>query len=304
MASRNSPSPEIPAVFVPSALLITTLVALAFVVVSDLQIPWVLIPLGLIVLFWVPGYAVVALIFGGRPLPSLALNVGMIVGFSVLVNVVFGTLFLYFSIGPLDPLVGLVAAVVSAAATLVQYRRPRAAGSDGETHRFRSYFALPGFSRGQRVAAYSLFVAILLTFGAIGYLSTLHPGNTPDLSLGVVGPTGTTSTLPTSGIVNSTLAVIVNIGNNDTIQSLALSVNSSLIGGNSTNATTVPWAMPLPLGPSVKSSETLHLTSGESAHVSVSFLFRASGDYVVSFSLTPVGSHTVVRANALTIRIS
>jgi uncharacterized membrane protein len=303
LATRDFPALGAPAIFDPVALLATTGLLLLFVVVAALQVPWVLIPLGLFVLFVAPGYGAVALLFGERTVPSLAANIAMIVGFSVVINVVLGTLLLFFAIAPLAPLVGAAAAVICAAATVVQYRRPHGSAPGHRMRRLRSYFELAGFSSRQRVAAYALFVGILLTFGAIGYLSTVQPGNGPDLSLAVVGPDGTTSTLPTSGSINGTLYVVLLVQNNETAQSLVLGVNSSLVGQNATNFTTVTWGAPLALGPNVTASTVLELTSGEKDNVAVSFQFGLGGDYLVSFSLTPPQSHLPVRTSGIAVRI-
>lgn len=304
MSTRISPVPGAPAIFDSTALVITTVLTLAFVVLAYYQVPWVLIPLGLFVLFVAPGYAVDALLFGQRAVPSLAANIALVVGFSVLFNVVLGTVILLFAITPLAPLVGLGAAAMCTAATIVQVDRDRAAGAGHRTRRLRSFFELPGFTSPQRVAAYALFVGILFTFAAIGYLSTVQPGKAPDLSLGVVGPDGTTSTLPTSGTVNSTLTVLLDVQNNATTQSLLLSVNSSLVGTNETNWTSIPWAMPLQLAPQVTSSELITLTSGEAESVDVSFQFSTGGDYAVSFSLTPPQSHVAVRTSGIAVQIT
>ncbi len=304
MSAGGFPSEDVPAIYSRTALLGTTLVTLAFVVVAELQVPWVLLPLGLFVLFVAPGYAVVALLFGARTLPSLALNIAMIVGMSVLFNAVVGTLLLYYAIAPLAPLVGAFAAVVCAAATVVQYQRERWNESRRPGQWLRSVLALPGFTPAQRTAAYALLIGVAVTFGAIGYLSTLQPRSAPDLSLAIVGPGGTTSTLPTSGTVNSTLALIVEVGNNATSQSLVLGVNSTLVGQTGSTRTTVPWTVPLHLAPNVTSSESLSLTSGETDNIQFSFQVDTGGDYAISFFLTPLQSHVAVRTSSLTVRIT
>ena len=289
--------------FRPGTLALTTALTLAFVLVAELQIEWVLIPLGLFVLFFGPGYAAVALLFGNRTMPSLTLNVALIVGFSVLINVVLGTLLYTFAIGPLTVLVGLGDAAVCWAGTVVQYRRPQTARPGQWSRRLRSLYELPGFSPRQRAAAYALFACILLTFGVIGYLSSLPPGATTDLSLGVLGPDGTARTLPTAGIVNGTLTVEVVVQNNATAQSLDLIVNSILVGGNATGMTTIAWDMPLHLASNVTSSTVLDLPSKGSDSLDVSFEFSSGGSYVVSFSLAPPQSHAVLRESALSLQI-
>ena len=303
MSVRGPPFRTTTSVFDTVALAITTVLTLVFVVLAEYGVPWILIPFGLFVLFVAPGYGAAAILFGRRPLPSLAVNVAVIVGLSVLINVVVGTLILFLAIAPLAPLVGALDALVCAGATTLQSRRPREAIPGEGRRRFRSFWELPGFTRGQRAGAYAFFVAILLTFAAIGYLSTLQPHQAPDLSLGVAGPDGTTSSLPSSGPVNGTLSVTVTIQNNATEQSMVLAVSTSLVGANATHATTVPWKMPLRFGPNETSSEGLQLASGATLSVPISFQFTSSGEYRVLFSLSPPQAASV-RTASITVDIT
>ena len=303
LSARDSLPTGVPAIFHWGALAVTTALTLAFVIAADLQIAGALIPLGLFVLFFAPGYGAVAILFGNRTVPSLAINVAMIVAFSVVINVVLGTLLFYFGVGPLTVLVGLGDAAVCWAGTAVQYRRPSTPGAGGWARRFRFLYELPGFTSRQRAAAYALFACILLTFGVIGYLSTVPSGPTTDLSLGVLGPDGTARTLPTAGIVNGSLTVEVVVQNGATAQSLDLTVNATLVGENATQMTSVPWDMPLQLAPNATSSTVLHLPSKGSDSMDVSFEFSSGGSYVVSFSLAPPQTHVVLRESAISLQI-
>jgi uncharacterized membrane protein len=305
LSTRVESESEPPDLYNVLALLITALLTGAFIVVAAFRVPWILIPLGLFVLFVAPGYALAALLFGGeREITSLPLNIALIVGFSVLVDVVIGTIALFFSIGPLSPIVGAEVALLCFIAVFVQLQRRRVLGPKSNAPGFRSWFKLPGFTPGQRTAAYALFICVLLTFGVIGYLSILSPKSTPDLSLAVLGPNGTTSTLPTSGGINTTLGVILLVQNNATTQSFVLTVSSTLVGGNATKPTSVPWVLPLQLGPGATSTEVLPLTHGQSDSVAVSFQFANRGDYAISFSLTPPQSTLAIRTAGITVEIT
>jgi uncharacterized membrane protein len=305
LSIRVDPESERPDLYNVLALLITALLTGAFIVVAALRLPWILIPLGLFVLFVAPGYALAALLFGGeREITSLPLNIALIVGFSLVVDVGIGTVALFFSIGPLSPIVGVEVALLCFIAVFVQFQRRHVLGRKTHTPGFWSWIELPGFTSSQRTTAYVLFVGVLVTFGVIGLLSTLQPSNTPDLSLAVLGPNGTTSTLPSSGSVNSTLGVLLLVQNNATAQSLVLSVNSSLIGGNPAPSTSVPWVLPLQLAPGATSTEVLPLTHGETDSVAVSFQFADRGNYTISFSLTPPQSTVAVRTVGISVEIT
>ena len=304
MSAAGDRPPGTRTVFDADALGITTVLTLVFVLLVEFNVPWLLIPFGLFVLFAAPGYGAAALLFGRRALSSLAMNLALIVGLSVLINVVVGTVLLVLEISPLAAILGAVDAALCTVATAVQFRRPWEAPLEQRILRVRTAFELPGFSRPQRAAAYALFAGILLTFAAIGYLSSVPTGGSPDLSLAIVGPDGTTATLPTTGGVNTTISLTVDIGNNASAQSLLLSVSSVLVGQNATSLAAVPWTMPIHLAPNVTSSEVVSLSSDAHSTVGISFQFNASGDYRLLFSLSPTGSSAALRSVALSLRIS
>ncbi len=304
MATRGAPVSDLPVIFDPGALSVTTAVTILFVVAAQLSVSWALLPLGIFVLFAAPGYAVTALLLGRRPLPSVAVNIALIVGLSVLVNVLLGTALYAFAITPVVPLIGLADAIICTAGTFVQFGRSRAARRAPRPSFLRSLFALPRFTPGQRVAAYALFAGILVVFGAIGYLSTIVPNPGPDLSLTAVGPDGTSATLPTGGVVNATLTVLVIVQNNESAQTLVLTLNSTLVGTNSTSFSSIPWTMPLLLGPNVTTSDTINLTRGASESVQIQFQFDTGGDYAVGLALTPPESHVALRTLFLGIDIT
>ena len=304
LATRGSPVSGLPAIFDPGALSVTTLVTILFVVAAELSVSWALFPLGLFVLFAAPGYAATALLLGRRPLPSVAVNFALIAGLSVLINVLLGTALYAFAITPVVPLIGLADAIICTAGTFVQFRRARTVRPVSGPSWFRSLLALPRFRPSQRAAAYALFAGILVVLGVIGYLSTIVPNPGPDLSLTAVGPDGTSATLPTNGLVNATLTVLVIVQNNATAQSLVLTLNSTLVGSNSTSFTSIPWTMPLLLGPNITTSDPVNLTSGASESIQVQFQFDAGGDYAIGLALTPAASHVALRTLFLGIEIT
>jgi uncharacterized membrane protein len=285
-------------------LMLATLLSGGYTVVDLLVggIPQLL--LGLFVILIAPGYAVGALLFGrGSRLPW-TVHMALIVGLTVVVEASVGTL--YF-IGPpagpaLNVFLGAMATTLCLVATLIQTARGVNRDLSPLSEKLRRMAALPGFSSGERVAAYSLFAAILLTFGAIGYLSTVHPGGGPLLSIAVVGPDGTTNTLPTGGRTNQTLQVIVEVGNDGTAQTLNLTVSSALTGGPGGSGSTIPWTMPLTLGSGTQSSDTVTLAAGASTSIPISFEFANPGAYGVTFTLqAPGGSPLVVATLGETI---
>ncbi len=304
MSAAGGRPPGTRTVFDADALGITTVLTLVFVVLVELNVPWLLIPFGLFVLFAAPGYAAAALLFGRRALSSLAMNLALIVGFSVLINVVVGTVLLLLGISPLAAILGVVDAALCTVATAVQFRRPWEAPLEQRILRLRTAFELPGFSRPQRAAAYALLAGILVTFAAIGYLSTVPSGSNSDLSLAIVGPDGTTATLPTTGSVNTSISLTIDVGNNATAQSLVLSVSSVLVGQNATSLAAVPWTMPIQLAPNVTSSEVLSLSSGAHSSEGIVFQFSASGDYRLLFWLSATGSSAPLRSVTLSLLIS
>ncbi|MFZ1023350.1 MAG: DUF1616 domain-containing protein [Thermoplasmata archaeon] len=274
-------------------LLIVASLVCAFYLVVELAVGGLAqVLLGLFVILVAPGYAVGALFFGrGSRLPW-TVQVAVIVGLSVVIESSVGILYFVRPHGglTLNLLLGLLAYTLTLAATVVQWSRGMALDLSPLWERLRSGVTLPGFSRGQRVAAFALFAAILLTFGAIGYLSTVHPGGQPVLSIAAFGPNGTTNTLPTGGNPNQTLEVIVEIGNDGTPQSLNLTVSSALSTSNGTSQATIAWTMPLALGPGSQSSTSVPLAAGEIEMIPITFEFASPGDYTVTFTLLATGS--------------
>ncbi|MGA8511183.1 MAG: DUF1616 domain-containing protein [Thermoplasmata archaeon] len=259
--------------------------------------------LGLFVVLVAPGYAVAALLFGRASRLPWTVHFALIVGLTVVIEASVGTLYYFGTPGgqPLNNVLGVMATALCLVATLVQTTRGEVQDLSPISEKFRRWTALPGFSSGQRVAAYSALTAILVIFGAIGVLSTVHPNGGPLLSIAVVGPDGTTTTLPTGGRTNQTLQVIVEVGNDGTPQSLNLTVSSALVGGAG-GSSSIPWTMPLHLDSGTQSSVTVTLAGGASTMIPISFEFANPGGYSVTFTLqAPSGTSPAVAGLGLTI---
>jgi hypothetical protein len=296
MPSSVSESSPVFRIYDAKLLIVASLVCALYLVI-ELSVGGVAqLLLGLFVILVAPGYAVAALLFGrGTRLPW-TVHVALIVGLSVIIEASAGILYFVSAHGGLtiNLLLGGLAYVLSLTATVVQWSRGMALDLSPVWEKLRRGVALPGFSAGQKVAAFSLFAAILVTFGAIGYLSTVHPEVQPPLSIAVFGPNGTTNTLPTGGSANQTLEVMVEIANDGTAQPLNLSVLSTVTSAPPSPESTIPWTMPLPLGPETLSSTTVFLAAGGSQTISVTFVFASPGDYTVTFTLQASGGPSPV----------
>jgi hypothetical protein len=254
--------------------------------------------LGLFVILLAPGYAVAALLFGAGSRLPWTVHLAVIAGLAVVVEASAGIIFFAGNHGglTLNLLLGGLAYFLCLSATLIQWQRGMAQELSPIWGRLRRNLSLPGFSSGQRVAAYSLLAAILLTFGVIGYVSTIHPDGQPVVTIAVFGPNGETSSLPTGGSINETLNVIVQIGNDDTAQLLNLTVLSALTGSSGGPPSIVGWTMPLHLGSDTRTSEAVFLAAGASQTIPISFSFAESGVYTVTLTLEPPGASAPVES--------
>lgn len=253
--------------------------------------------LGLFVLFAAPGYGIAALLFGnpGRRL-SRAANLAMVVGFSVLYNGIVGLLLLVGAFGLHASILGAVALIPLVWATLVQLLRRVESPKGSVVTSIRGSLQFPGFSRTQRQVAWVLLAGTVLAFGAIAYEATIVPLGPNGLSIAVTGPDGTTSTLPTHGAVNQSMSVLLTLQSpHGTIQA-DLVVQAILLGNGSASNVTVPWNLPLVLGPGTSSSNPVAIPSGSSISVPVSFVFAKVGTYTVTFSISEPGASQVASA--------
>ena len=252
--------------------------------------------LGLFVILIAPGYGVAALLFGRGSRFPWGVQVAVIVCLGVVTEASIGVLYFVGAHGTLtlSLLIGVLGYSLCIVASVVQLRRGRLRPLSKVWERIRRAFALPGFTAGQRVAAFALLAAILMTFGTIGYLSTVHPEVQPLLSIAVLGPDGTTTTLPTVVSANQTAAVIVEVGNDGTAQTLNLTVLSELTSSSGSPESIIPWTMPLRLGPAIQSSTAISLAAGASNETTITFAFATPGAYSVTFTLQAPGQSPAV----------
>ncbi len=282
--------PEYPTFFRRSHLAILALLGVAYVVVAwFLPVVELAVPLGLITLLIAPGYALGALALGFRPRWPWALTFVMVVGLSVAVSVLEGLVLLALGKGLLPQVFSLVSLALLALALIGRLSTAPSAEAPRFGAFLRREFALPGHSSGQRTAGYALLAAIVAVLIVIVYLASVFPHPYTSVSLGITGPGGTSATLPTTGKVGEILAINATIGNNATAQTLDLVVRSSVVGAPPANYSSVPWALPLSLGPNQTSTEAIPLSAGQLDTVSVSFDFAVRGSYVVEFLLANSG---------------
>jgi uncharacterized membrane protein len=305
MPPAEGPSPSVSAIYDTKILSLVTLVAAAYLPTALVVggVPQLL--LGLFVLLVAPGYAIAAMLFGISDRFPVSVHAALIVALAVVFDSAVGTV--YFVAAPRVPdlalFLGMLTTVLCLAATAIQVVRKRDLDLTPVGGGLRRTFELPGFSRGQKVAAFALLGGILVTFGAIGYLSTIHPEGPPPVSVALLGPDGTTNTLPTGGSTDQVLDVLIVVGNNLSAQSLNLEVASTLTGVPPVPPANIPWSMPLRLGSGTESSTELGLAGGESQTVPVEFVYGASGSYVLTFAVQTLQGATLASATlGMTIR--
>ncbi|MGA8275963.1 MAG: DUF1616 domain-containing protein [Thermoplasmata archaeon] len=264
--------------------LLTLLTGIYAVVVLIAPTPWVDLPLGLLTLLIVPGYAVGALAFGAKPRWPWSLTFALVVGLSVAFNVAMGLILLEFKLGLPAPAFAVVSLVLLLLATVVWIvTQPVESGS-----RFTAYLGeelrLPGHSPAQQAVGYALLLGIVLVIVLIIYIASIFPAPAAQLSFGITGPGGTSANLPPTGNVSQVLTIYIVIGNNATSQTLLLEV-SSAVANSSPSYTKVKWTQPLPLGNGTSSSEPLNLNASGSMTVHFRFSFLTRATYVLTFIL-------------------
>ncbi len=282
----EAPSGPPPAFFRLSYLGVSALIAFAYVIVSwFLPVLALKIPLGLVVLFFVPGYALGAIAFGERPNVSWAALAAFTVGLSVVTNVLVGIILTAGSAGLPSSVFSVFALSLVLLAILVQYARGAGFYRPTAVSRIRAELALPGFSKGQRRIAYVLLVAIVVVFAGIVYLGQIHPNESPDVTLALLGPGGIATSLPTAGSTGELINLTVSVTNNNTAQTVTLTLTSVLNGTNLTNFTRIAWVQPMDLGPQVESSLAIPLAPVQAVSENVTLIFSAPGVYLVAFQL-------------------
>ncbi len=244
--------------------------------------------LGVPVLFFVPGYAIGALILGARRRLAVPESLAVVFGLSALFQSTLGITFGFVAI-PLQPryLVTPTAILAGAATLRLWVSRPDATSDDKSILRLlRAWTTFPSYSRRQKAAAY---VIVALTFGAL--LSTvglafLIPPVPQDLQFALLGPDATAASLATTAAASSEIQVLVYIHNWQASGnlSLRLRVNSAMDNG-SANYTQIPWVIPLHVGAGSEGSLGLNLAPGEIRSIPLQFTFSAKGTYYMRFDL-------------------
>lgn len=258
-------------------------------------------PLGIAELLIVPGYAVGALVFPGRSQLPWAASFAIVVGLSVSVNIFLGLAALGFHAGLPAPLFATVASALALLALGVRLRQdPLVAGRFGQA--VAELGRMPGFTVGQRRAAFGLLGLTTIVLVVIVYLSGVHPNVHPAVALALEGPGGSVASLPTSGAVNSVLAVWVSVTNGANAEQLLLSVQSVNLTSNPAGYHLVPWTLPLALGNATQSSTEFNLLAGQTYVLNLTFAFSYPGLYGVYLTVADTGGATL-RTAALTIQI-
>lgn len=282
------PSASPPVFFRRNYLWVLAILAFAYGFVAVLvPIPAIELPLGLLTLLLIPGYALGALALGPTPRWPWTLMLAITVGLSVAFSVGEGLVLLAFHLG----LPAAVFAIVSLGLVVIALATfPSATTQSAADGGFQNYLAgelrLPGHSPTQRVVAAALLLAIIVVFAGIVYLSTVTPNQHPGIQMGIVGPDGLTNDLPSSGSPGANLTVYVTVGNNATQETLNLIVVSTANDTTPSSYTTIGWKLPLVLGANTTTKpDTVSLSPKSTSSVKVEFTFETSGIYVLLFQL-------------------
>jgi hypothetical protein len=285
-SGRMSSMGSHPPFFRRTHLFVLALLAVVYLFTSVfLATPWVQVPLGLLILFVVPGYAIGWFALAARDRWPWTLTFALVVGWSAAINIALGIVLLALHRG-LPPLAfgSLATALIGvASATELQRGAPRstAVGTSSLANAVR----MTGYRPAQRVAAYGLLGAIGAVFVVILYLATVFPAATPAISFGITGYGGTSSNLPPAGAVNQTLDIDAVMQNNATAQTLDLEVRSATLGSSPSNYSVIPWSFPLVLGNGTSASLLVYLGSAQSKTIETVFEFPHAGRFVVQFLL-------------------
>lgn len=275
-------------------LLFTVLTGIYAVVSVVAPTPWVELPLGLLTLLFVPGYALGALAFGAKPRWPWSLTFSIVVGLSVAFNVAVGLFLLAFHWGLPPPAFGFASLILLMAASLAwAATRPLETGP-----RFTSFLReearLPGHNPAQRAVSYALLGGIVLALVLIVFVASVFPTPAGNLSLGLVGPGGSTANLVTNGttaVNNSTTptyTIYIVVGNGATTQQLTLTMLAAINPTNLTHYASVNWSSPtqgVDLANPTQCNVSLNLSASESFTQKVHFFFSAAGQWVLTFDL-------------------
>jgi hypothetical protein len=269
----------------------------AVVAVTD-PTPWVDLPLGLLTLLFVPGYAIGALVFGAKPRWPWSLTFALTVGLSVAFNVGLGLLLLQFGVGLPAPAFGFVALILLMAAAIVWVvTNPAETGS-----RFTRYLAeeleLPGHTPAQRSVGYALLLGIALVVVLIVFIASIFPAGPGNLTFGITGPGGNASNLVTNGttaLSNKTgpvYTLYLLVGNSAAAQKYLLTFYASLNNTSAAHPTLVPWSnatVAINLKGPTEANLTLNLSGSESLTQKIHFFFTLHGNWTLTFTLSTLG---------------
>ncbi|MCI4351837.1 MAG: DUF1616 domain-containing protein [Thermoplasmata archaeon] len=296
--SDSRPTPLLVSYYNRTYLLATTVLVVAYTLLVLFHGPLLAqTVLGLFAFFVAPGYALCAILFGRGTTISPAAFFAVVIGLSVVLNVMFGVVFLAFGVGIPARILGAVDSTIVVFGFMVyELWRPDSVSSpappvpsDGpraRAHGLREILVPAGYSSGQRAVAYALVVATIVVFSYIAYISTLHPSDTTDVELGVFGPGGNSNSLPQSAGVGQVVAVNLTLGNNASLLNVDLVVQAYLNStGPPTTFTMIPWVGTLALGPGVESEDPLQLPADATVSLTVPFELRQAGAYIVVISL-------------------
>lgn len=251
---------------------------------------------GLLVLV-VPGYALTALMWTGEDSMTAGDRVIFTVGLSVSLAV-FSVLFLSVSGVGIYPLtITLLLAYEGLAFSLlaVALRLARRQGIPPDL----TEFAKAARSLVGRDRPFWTLVGILLVSGAvIVALIVSTPSPPPTIQFYVLGPDGTTSTLPTTVVANRTSSILVGVFNGEG-GDIAFTVTVCLSGGNASCPgppnLNVSWSSILPLVPNGTYALNLSARAGARAEVPLQFVGAVPGAYTMSLSLDGGGVHRDAR---------
>lgn len=278
------------------ALVVLFLVTLVYVGVVFLAPGNALqVPLGFIELLFAPGYALAALLFLRRPLLPLAAEFSVIVGLSVVYNVLIGLLLELAGAGLAIGWLVIADVLAVSAGVVGKAFAGETAKETGIWNELRTELRLPGVRPSYRRAAYVLLVAILVAFAAVVYVGVSQPPVSPQTALAVLGSDGTTSTLPANLTIGEVGLVHVEVWDGQSSGALTLGISATLLN-RTANSTSVPWTLPLPLDPGTSSSVGLTVGYGHQTTVPVTFEFNQPGRYGLTFLLEATGGAPLARA--------
>jgi len=273
--------------------ILTVLTGVYAVVAVVFPTPWVEVPLGLLTLLFVPGYALGALTFGAQPRWPWSLTFALTVGLSVAFNVAVGLVLLEFNLGLPAPVFAFVALILLMGATLAWVAKQPAESGSRFTAVVAEELRLPGHSSAQRAVGYALVVGIVLVLVLIIYFASIFPAPTPNLSLALVGPGGTVNNLTRNGTIGNLSSgptyIIDVLVNDSTAQTLNLTLNASPNGNATAFTKGPPLTSLLDLAGPTTSSVRLVIGANGTAFQKVHFFFTAPvpvGTAVIHWVLT------------------